>query len=215
VSARKHGPPGPPDEVRGVRARLRGLRGEAGFSLNELMLAMVLAVIVVGAPMTFIIVSLNQQNAVSSRSVAAREASVGLSQLTRDLREAQLVSNSAGVNSTPVSVTNVGGVATATFYLPNAGSTAAGTQVVWTCTPGASCTRKLGAATAVPEITGVTAATFTATAADGSSVTANPAFVSINIQAQVTSLADSTHTRTVAGTSSITLQDGVALRDYS
>jgi type II secretory pathway pseudopilin PulG len=196
---------------------LRGLRGEVGFTLNEMMLAMVLAVIVVAAPLTLIITSLNQQNAVSSRSVAAREAQVGLAQLTRDLREAQNITDSAGANTTPVALTTSGGAATLTFYLPTAGSpSTAGSQITWTCTPSADCTRKVGAGSAIPWIRNVTAATFTGTSTTGTTVTANPAYVSINIQAQVTSLANHTGTQALPGaTNSITLQDGVGLRNYS
>jgi hypothetical protein len=176
---------------------------------------MVLAVIVVGGPLTFIIVSLDQQNAVSSRSVAAREAQVGMALLTHDLREAQNIANAAGVDTTPVTIANSG--STLSFYLASVGSpTAAGSLVTWSCTVGADCTRQVGAATAVPEIRGVTAATFSGTSTTGTAVTSNPSFVSIALQVQVTSLADHTQTHVLSGTSnSIPLQDGVELRNYS
>jgi prepilin-type N-terminal cleavage/methylation domain-containing protein len=203
-----------PSRLRGVLRRLR--REESGFTLIELLVATVLALVVVGGPMTFIIVSLDQSNAAVSRSSAARQLNVGLDRLTRDLREAQLVTNSAGVNQTPVTISNTAGVATASFNLPTPGSVAAGQTVVWTCTPGANCTRKVGAGSAIPVIRGVTAATFTGNAIDGSAATSNPAFVSVVISVQVTSLSDTGQTHTVRGTSNpIVVQDGVALRNYS
>ena len=185
--------------------------------LNETLVAMTLAVILVSGLMTLVIVSLHQQNASSSRSVAAREAEVGLAQLTHDLREAQYVTDATGANSTPVALSSAAGVATVSFYLPTLGSpSTAGSQVVWTCTTGANCTRKLGGGAAVPWIRNVTAATFTGTSTAGATVTANPAYVSINVQAAVTSLSDHTGTGTLAGTNnSIVLQDGVGLRNYS
>ncbi len=215
MSARKDGPSGSPGAI--LRAIRRRLRGEAGFTLNELLIAMVLAVIVVGAPMTLIVVSINQQNAASSRTIAAREAQVGLSQLTRDLREAQYITDASGVDTTPVAITNSGGVATLSFYLSTAGSpTVAGSQVIWTCTPNANCTRKLGSGAAVPWIRNVTAATFTGTSTTGTTVTVNPGYVSISVAARVTNLNDRTGTAALSGTtSSITMQDGVGLRNYS
>jgi Tfp pilus assembly protein PilW len=211
VSDTKAGPTTP------RHARRRRLPGEAGFTLNETLVAMTLAVILVGGLMTLIIASLHQQNASSSRSVAAREAEVGLAQLTRDLREAQYVTDANGADTTPVALSSSAGVATISFYLPAAGSpSVAGSQVIWTCTTGASCTRKLGGGTAVPWIRNVTAATFTGTSTTGASVTANPAYVSINVQAAITNLGDASGTATLPGTTnSIVLQDGVGLRNYS
>jgi hypothetical protein len=176
---------------------------------------MVLAVIVVGGPLTFIIVSLNQQNAVSSRSVAARQAEVGLALLTRDLREAQNITNSSGTDTTPVTISNAG--RTVSFYLATAGSpSTAGSLVTWACTVGGSCTRQVAAGTLVPKIRGLTAATFTGTSTTGAGVTSNPSFVSISLQVQVTSLADHNQTPVLAGTNtSIPLQDGVELRNYA
>ncbi|MEA2298332.1 MAG: hypothetical protein QOF77_1268 [Solirubrobacteraceae bacterium] len=203
---------------RRLRALRRRLRGEAGFTLNETLLAMALAVIVVGGPMSFIIVSLNQQNTVSSRSVAAREAQVGLAQLTHDLREAQYITDSSGADTTPVALSSTATTATASFYLPIAGSpSAAGSHVVWTCsTVAATCTRAVGAGSAIPQIRGVTGATFTGTSSAGAAATANPAYVSISVQASVLNLNDHTGTTTLPGTNnSITLQDGVTLRNYA
>lgn len=199
------------------RSGWRRLPGEEGFTLVELLTAMFLAVIVIGGTMTFIIVSLNQANSTSSRTIAGRQAEVGLAQLTRDLREAQYVTDSAGADTTPVSISNSAGIATVSFYLPTAGSpSVAGSQITWTCTPSASCTRRVGAGTAVAEIRGVTSATFTGTSTAGVTVTANPALVAISVAVQVTNLSDRTQTQVVAGTTnSITLQDGVALRNYS
>jgi prepilin-type N-terminal cleavage/methylation domain-containing protein len=192
------------------------MHDEAGFTLLEMLVATLLALVVAGGPLAFINFSANQQNTAASRSVALRQAEAGLGQLTRDLREAQLISSSAGVNTTPVALTSSAAAATATFYLPTAGSTAAGSQVVWTCTVGGTCTRKLGAGATAVEITGVTSVTFTGTSSSGSATTSNPSYVSINVQVQITSQLDTGRTHVARGVqNSIILQNGVALRNYS
>jgi len=180
-----------------------------------MLVAALLALVLVGGPLAFISFSANQQNTAASRAVAQRQAEAGIGQLTRDLREAQLISNSAGVNTTPVALTSSATTATATFYLPTAGSTAAGSQVVWTCTTGGSCTRKLGTGAAVVEISGVTSVSFTGTSSTGSATAANPVYVSISVAVQVTSQLDAGQTHVASGVQNpIILQDGVTLRNY-
>jgi Tfp pilus assembly protein PilW len=139
------------------------LRAQDGITLIELLIAMILGLVVAGGAMTFVIVALDQQNTISSRSVAQRQAEVGLARLTRELRQAQEVVSSTGANSTPVTVTFGGGSSSVTFYLPPAGGAyTAGTQVTWTCTAGSACTRTSGGVSQT-EITGVTSATLVPT----------------------------------------------------
>jgi prepilin-type N-terminal cleavage/methylation domain-containing protein len=192
------------------------VRGDQGYTLIEMLIATLLALVVVGGPLSYIAFSANQENTASSRAVAERQAEAGVGQLTRDLREAQLITNSAGVNTTPVALTSTASTAGATFYLPTVASTAAGLQVVWTCTIGGTCTRKLGTGAAVIEIRGITSAAFAGTAASGSATAANPSYVSINVQVQVTSQLDTGGTHVAKGLqNSIVFQDGIALRNYS
>jgi prepilin-type N-terminal cleavage/methylation domain-containing protein len=195
--------------------RLRRLQAQAGYTLIELIIAMMLALVVVGGPLTFIVVSINQQNAVSSRSFAATQAETGLEQLTRDLRQI--------VPGTASSFTWSGGsasTASASFTLPTPGTQGASTESVsWTCTAGAACTRKINNGPAQQVIAGVTSASFAPLDGNGgamSSPATSPAFVGVAIRVQETSQLDSTGASQVRGvTNGVTLQDGVDLRNNS
>jgi type II secretory pathway component PulJ len=202
------------------------LSDEAGFTIIEMLLVIVLSLIVVGGAMSFLIVTLDQQNAVSSRAVAERQAEVVLARLTRELREAQDVTDgSTGADTTPVNVSYDGaGTSSVSFYLPTPGSTAAGLQVTWTCTAGGSCTRTASGNT-VTQLTGVQSATFTPIGSAGTVLASNagtgsspsyPSTVDITLQAKDISQLDAGHSHVVRGISNpITIQDGVSLRNYS
>lgn len=205
--------------------RAARLRCERGLTLIELLVAMVLGLVIAGAAMGFLIVTIHQQNVVSSRAVAERQAEVVLQRLTREVRQAQnIVSSSTGGDTTPVNVTYGSGTSSVSFYLPSSGSTAAGTQVTWTCTAGGSCTRTTGTTT-VTELAGVSSAAFTPIGSGGTALASNagtgstPSYpVSIQIELQVKDISqlDTSQTHIVTGiTNPITVQDGVALRDYS
>jgi prepilin-type N-terminal cleavage/methylation domain-containing protein len=198
---------------------------ERGYTLIELLVAIVLALVVAGAAMSFLIVTTDQQNVVASRAVSARQAEVVLQRLTREVREAQnIVSATTGTNTTPVNVTYGAGSSSVSFYLPGAGSTSAGTRVTWTCTAGASCTRTTGTTT-VTELTGVSSANFTPISSSGATLASNagtgsspsyPSAFDIALQVKVISQLDAGQTHVAAGiTSAITVQDGVTLRNYS
>jgi hypothetical protein len=186
---------------------------------------MVLGLVIAGAAMSFLIVTIHQQNVVSSRSVAERQAEIVLQRLTREVRQAQnIVSTSTGGDTTPVNVTYGSGTSSLSFYLPSSGSTSAGTHVTWTCTAGISCTRTTGATT-VTELNGVSAATFTPIGSSGAALASNagtgssptyPSSIQIELQVKDISQLDAGQTHTVTGiTNPITVQDGVALSDYS
>jgi Tfp pilus assembly protein PilW len=196
-----------------VRRVRRVARDERGLTLVELMITIVTGLIVVVGPLSFMIVSINQQNTSSSRSFAARQAEQGLERFAADLRQAQEITDATGTNTTPVTLT----ATSATFYVPIAGSPSSlGTKVVWTCTVGGSCTRKFGSASAVPVITGVTALTLTGTDSNGNSATSNPTFVDVNLSVQGTSQLDTGGTHVAQGiTQPIVLRDGIELRNYS
>ncbi|MGI8558888.1 MAG: PulJ/GspJ family protein [Solirubrobacteraceae bacterium] len=199
---------------------------QAGYTLIEMLVAMALALVVIGGPLTFLIVSFNQSNSASSRAVASRQAELVLERLTRELRQAQNIASSTdGSDTTPVTVSYGGGTSSVSFYLPAAGSSVAGGFVTWTCTANSTCTRTCtpaancqSTATSLQEARNVTSAAFTPKASDGSTLSSpatNPAYVSLNLQVRVTSQADSNQTATVKGvTNSISVQDGVAPRRY-
>lgn len=114
-------------------------RGEAGFSLPELLLVMVLAIIVVGLPLTLAITTFTAQNESASRSATASRAQIGVDRLVRDLRQ-----------SVSASITSTTSPAVAVLTIPTArtSNTAPAlppTAVTWTCTPTASARGRWGA----------------------------------------------------------------------
>lgn len=216
-----------PVACRRVQRRPRAAGGDQrGFTLVELLIAMVLTLVIIGGPLTFMIVSANQSNASSSRSSAARAVESTAARLVRELREAQKIEDPVtGTNLTPVTVTYGGGAAAVQFYLPRAGSTGPGTKVTWSCTAGGSCTRAVGGVAATM-LSGVTVAVFTpldattgATLPSGAGAANPPSFpssVQVTLGAQVTSQLDPSQTHTAQGANNpIVVQDGVTLRNYA
>jgi prepilin-type N-terminal cleavage/methylation domain-containing protein len=198
--------------------------GEAGFTLIELLVAMAAALIVVIGPTLFIVTSIHQQNSISSRAVAARQAETGLERMVRDLREA--MTQDASGNALSVTVSNPTTTTTAiSFNIPTPGSATTPQPLVWTCpssgaTSAASCTRKLGSTgSAKPVITGVNSATFSAVSSSGGSLTlpaTNPGYVNISLSVRATSQLDTTQTHAATGDANpILVQTGVDLRNLS
>jgi prepilin-type N-terminal cleavage/methylation domain-containing protein len=223
-----------------VRARCDG-----AFTLVELLVAMVIGLVVVGGSASLMVSSLRSANAASSRTVSTRQSELFLARVTRELREAQRIetvnaSTNAGENHTPVEVVypkeGENGTSSVAFFVPNTGSTAAGTEVTWSCTaatepkPGETtlgkCTRKAAGGAAVTMLTGVESATFTPYGttgsvlpswAGGSNLTAEwPSSIGIKLKVKDISQLDSEHRHAVTGVgSSIVVEDGVSLRNYS
>jgi len=200
--------------------------GEEGCTGVELLVVISIALIVITGVTGFIVVSLRQANRVTSRTVAARQAEVFLARLTHEVREAQHIESSTnGSNTTPVNVTYGGGSSSVTFYLPVAGSTGKGTQVTWTCTVKASCTRTVAGGSAVTMLTGVESAAFTPLGSSGAQLESGagaasspsyPSSISIALSVKQISQADRSQTQTVGTSASpILVQDGVDLRNYS
>ncbi|HEX4108820.1 MAG TPA: prepilin-type N-terminal cleavage/methylation domain-containing protein [Solirubrobacteraceae bacterium] len=190
-------------------SRRRRLREEDAFTLVELLVAMVLALVLGAAIMSFLIVDIDQQNDVSSRAYSARQAESGLQALTRDLQNAM---TSLTVNTTSTK-------STLSFDLPTQGSDTTPTAVVWTCTNNGTCTRQAGSNAAVVEIEGVKSASFSPSSGT------NPAYVGVSLLVEDLSQLDTTRTHAAAGTSCsngssstsqcISLQTGVDLRNFS
>lgn len=198
--------------ARATRSLVGRFVGERGFTLVELLLVMALSIVVVGGPLAFIITSIDQQNASSSRVAAVEQASAGLAQLTRDIREV--------VPGTTSTFTWGGTSASASMTLPVPGSDGASTETVaWTCSfaslPG-TCTRTVNAGTAVTELANVDSVAFSALSDQGgtlSSPASNPSYVGITMKVLDISQLDAGATHTVTGVRNpITLQDGVDLR---
>jgi Tfp pilus assembly protein PilV len=197
---------------------------EAGLTIIEVVIAASLAVVLLAGAGNFILASLRQANAASSRVVTARGAELFLARLTREVREAQYIqTSSTGADTTPVNVTYGSGSSSVSFYIPNAGSSSAGTQVTWTCTAEASCTRKAGGGTAVTQLTGVKSATFRPLASSGSELSSGagangsyPSSILMTLSVKDISQLDREHSHTVEAVKNpIVVQDGVDLRNYS
>lgn len=202
---------------------MRQDNGQAGYTLIELLVAMSIAIVVIGGPLSFIVFTINQQNATSSRSYAARQASVGLAQFGRDLRRV--------VPGTTVTLTWGGAIpSSAVMTLPYPATEGASTeQVTWTCTSGRSCARRWtcssscggltvgGASNPIANVVLMTFAPVDASnSAIASGVAANPVYVGVTLQVQDSSQLDSAHTQAVAGIANpITISDGIDLRGNS
>jgi Tfp pilus assembly protein PilW len=201
-----------PWPTRALRAATRRLSAERGVTLIELVTAMALAIVVIGAPLTFMIVTLRQHDNVVSRTDAVRQAEVGLNQLTRDLRLADPTQNNVVLSWQ----SDGSGTATATFSIVRSGSDVV---VTWTCTANGSCTRKRGASGAAEvEIEHVVSTTFSPVSAAGATLTSPtssstpPAYVGIRMSVQPVSQAGIAHTARPKGISQpLTLNTGVAL----
>lgn len=180
-------------------------------TLIELLVAMSMAIVVLGAPLTFMIVSLHQHNDVVSRTDAVRDAEVGLDKLMRDLRQADPTQT--------ISMTWSGGTASAVFYTPTPGTAGASDQkVTWTCTANSTCTRQVGTGAATVQIFHVTSITFAPKDANGNTMTspvstANPpVYVGITLLVPPISQDGSAHSAKPSGiTNDVTLTAGVDL----
>jgi prepilin-type N-terminal cleavage/methylation domain-containing protein len=192
---------------------------ERGYTMVEVLIVMALSVIVVGVPMAFVVLSLSQQNVSSSRSAAVQQEDVGLSRLTRDLRQV--------VPSTTSTFTWSSSSASASVTIPVPGTGGGSTEtVVWSCsfssgTTG-TCTRAVNGGTAVLEMRNVANVSFAPVDDAGNTLgggspphtATNPSYVGIEVQVAAVSQLDTSASTTPTGISTpITLQDGVSLRN--
>jgi prepilin-type N-terminal cleavage/methylation domain-containing protein len=217
------------------RPRAADGAGEAGYTMVELLVAMALALVVVGGPLFFIVFSITQQNSVSSRTFAARQGAAMMSRFGRELSEAQFVVGATGttaggttgsVDYTPLSLSTTGTTgaysSTATFYTAATNATgstgptgatttiAQGTKVVWTCTAGGSCVRTANGVSAT-ELTGVLSAQFTGTTGPLGLID----LVGISLSVQDSSQLGGQTGPTVTGVKNpILFQNAVDLRNY-
>lgn len=187
-----------------ARAHLR----DDGFTLIELLVAMTLAFIVLSGSFYLAAESFQNSNVIESRATTTDRTQRGLDQLIRDLEHA----TSATITST-----------SAVLVVPSTSPAAAAVTptptvtVTWACTAGASCTRRVAAGTAVPQITGLVSATLTPMYATGASAT-TPSYVAVQANVRVVSEYASQFS---AGTSpkkvsdTMTFNDGAALRNYA
>jgi type II secretory pathway pseudopilin PulG len=207
------------------------LSQEHGITLIELLVGIIIALIVGTAAMSFIIVSIDQENAISSRTVAARNAETALGQLARDLRQA--MTQDAGGTAKHVTIAysaTTPPTTTISFSVPvpgvpTPGNNTVSQSVTWTCqgsttSPG-TCKRQVGAGGNQIEIVGYESASFTD--ASGNPLTptiTDPAYLGVQLSLQVTSQLDksqytATPTALRGSTNPIVIQTGIDLRNVA
>ena len=122
-----HGYPGAPagafwallehvSDMTKVRRALRGLRSEGGFTLAELLVAMMITLIAFAATLLLLQVALKAQPRISERGAAIQQGRAWIERLTRELRQGGTVAGSPGSSQlsflTDVRHSSCGGTAT-------------------------------------------------------------------------------------------------------
>jgi type II secretory pathway pseudopilin PulG len=206
---------------RNVSRLARRLRSTSGYTLVELLVALGLTVVVVGVPMTFVVLSIKQQNVGASRAVASTREQLAIERLTRDLQQV--------VPGTTTTLTWSASSATVSMTLPLPGTEGVTTEsVLWSCafsSAGAgTCSRSVNSGAAVKEISNVELLSFAPVDSSGAALggstspytASNPAYVGITAKVLDVSQLDTSGTHAVSGVNNpITVQSGVALLNNS
>jgi Tfp pilus assembly protein PilW len=182
--------------MRGLRARCGPVtRDQDGFTLTELLVATVLAFIVIGAAVTAFTAGIRSQPGVSSRANQIQQARAAMERITRELRQGQGWASSLS-STTELSIVT---------YAPECGEVTP-CQVSYSCA-GGTCMRSVGDGPAVQAITGLsTGDIFTYQSSNSPPVTApTPTTNYVNVTLRYPAQ---------GGDDAITLQDGVALRNW-
>lgn len=189
-----------------IAARARKGKREDGFSVMELLVAMTLAIVVLGAVVTSLVSQLNSQSLSTSRSDSAQEVIPGLERMTRDIRSA----TSATVNSTGTQIT---------LQTPerNGASTSTSHQVIYTCTVGGNCTRAetgLPTTNVISRVRGPSTNMFTpANASYTSGTVATAPYIGIQLNLAVGTVATSGNVSKTDTTRVVQYNDGATLRN--
>lgn len=181
---------------------------ESGFTLVELLVAMALAFVVLGGSFYVAAASFRNSNVIESRATTTDRVQRALDLLVHDIEHA---------TSATVSATGATLVVPATAPGAAAVTPTPTTTVTWACTANTSCTRKVGAGSAIPQITGLVSATLTPTYATGAVATA-PSYVNVQVQVRVVSefAGDNAAGASPAGvTGTMVFDDGAALRNFA
>jgi prepilin-type N-terminal cleavage/methylation domain-containing protein len=183
----------------------RRLSSEQGYSLIELLVAMIVALIVCAAAVTFMAITSDEQDEISGRALAASRAETGLEQMVMDLRD----------SLTGVSLTASSGTATLTLSIPKPNSQTTGGDtgetVTWTCTGSTTtttgtCQRALQGAYTKTEISGVSSISFTPKYSGTATTTTNATDIaSMAIQLSVLPVSQINPSKSIAGTQTTSL----------
>lgn len=185
---------------RALLRRLRGLRGEAGLTLIELLVASAMGVVLVGATGTMLVGAMRSQPGISERTADVQTARWVTERLTKELRGGIVIdkATSSSVSfQTYVRRTACGGTTE-----PSSTAPAIKCEVTYTCSS-SSCTR-LEAAPGV--YTGTAKTIFTGLNNSSSVFTYSPATTPTYVGISITIPASET-------TTSTTVTDGASLRN--
>jgi prepilin-type N-terminal cleavage/methylation domain-containing protein len=187
-----------------IRARAYGFREEGGFTLAEMLVAIMITLIAFSSAMLVLNVAQRAQPRISDRSDSIQEGRVWIERLTRELRQ----------GATMVGTPTASSMTFLTYVQHSAcGSTASGSsiqcRVSYVCSSSGTCTRTerspdgTGTAPAVQVVSGLqsnSVFTYSPTAAGAE-------YVGVTLQFPATDEAGETE-------DAITLQDGVSLRNF-
>ncbi len=188
-----------------ITARTRRPSREAGFTLVEMLIASTLGLIVIGAAMTVLVISLKSEPRSASHASAVQKARTAMSTMTRELRQGSSVPTATGSQLsivTYVDQATCGGAYASTAIL---------CRVTYNCSAG-SCTRSVappggGASGAVRQVvSGLAAGNVFSYGVAGGSCTAASA-------TGPTSVCVTFSMPAADGRNAITLSDGVAMRN--
>jgi prepilin-type N-terminal cleavage/methylation domain-containing protein len=187
-----------------TRARLRRLRGEeAGFTLTELLVAMMITLFAFGAALMLLNIALETQPRLSDRAAAIQQGRVWVERLTRELRQGATVAGSPTASQlsflTYVGHSSCGGTATGPSIQ---------CLVTYSCTAG-TCSRTernpngSGSAPAQRMVTGLLSSNVFSYTPTSSA----PEYVGVSLAFPATDDPGETE-------DAVTLQDGVNLRNF-
>jgi type IV pilus assembly protein PilW len=180
---------------------MASLRTESdGFTLVELLVATILALVVIGAAVTAFTASIRSQPRVSSQAAAIQHARFTMERMVRELRQGSTVPSATA--SQLSMVTNVDSATCG----GSASSTAISCRVTYTCSSGA-CTRteaKPDGTSPGPAVQVVQGLSSSNVFAYTPGTTTAPAYVAVTLAFPAK-----------GGTDAITLSDGAALRNPS
>ena len=196
-------------------------RGERGFTLVEMLIAMSLMLVVVVGPLAWIVTSTTQQNKISSNTFTTRTAEIGLEALARDLHQAYMTPlGTPAANASSVTIVTSGGTTTLSAYLPPTAALPYGQPVSWSCSATAAvpgCTRTQGASVR-KFFPGLKQITFAGSAPTGltpgatAPTSLNPDYISITVTMNQINQLGANRTNTIKNSQPITVQAGADLR---
>lgn len=181
---------------------------------------MALMLVVVAAPLTWIVLSINQQNGISSKTYATRVAEVGMEAITRDIHEAyQTPFGTAAGNASSVTIATSGATTTLSLDLPPTATLPYGQPVTWSCVATTGCTRTQGTSVRT-FFQGLNQITLTGTVSTGSGSTPtatnlNPDYIAVTAVVNPINQLDTTRTTTVSHGVAVTINGGADLRGFA